>query len=355
LKKRRFQWVTRLLNHRNLDGLLVTSPENVRYWSGFTGSDAALLFTGDRRRLLTDSRYITQAADEASGYELAEYSKKVEGIADAILASRVKRLGFESEHVTYAFWAELSAKLTGIALVPLEREVRAARIRKDPSEIRLMKKAISIAEKALLNTLCRVEPGIAEKELAREIEFEMRRLGAETVAFETIVASGYRAALPHGKPTEKRLKRGDLLLIDFGSRFNGYHSDETCTFCLGEPTAEQRKIYSIVKEAHDRAISSIRAGVSLQEIDRVARGYIADKGYGARFGHGLGHGVGLAIHEEPRISFDSEGVAEGGMVFTVEPGIYIPGWGGIRIEDMVLVRKEECEVLTQIDKGLRVF
>lgn len=352
MNKSRFKWVTSLLVGNDLEGFLVTSLENVRYLSGFTGSDATLILMKDERYLLTDSRYTTQAQGETRGYNIVEYVKKVEGIVGLVSACQIKRIGIESQHITYALYADLATKLAQTELVPLDNEIRAVRVKKDSSEIKLMRKAIALAEQALLNNLVRIKPGIAENQLAQEIEFEMRRLGAESLAFETIVASGYRGALPHGRASEKRLKKGDLIVIDFGARFNGYHSDETCTLCLGNPTPEQRKIYSIVKKAHDRAISSIKPGVAFQETDRAARQYIEKQGYGSRFGHGLGHGVGLAVHEEPRVSFDSPGVIETGMVFTVEPGIYVPEWGGVRIEDMVLVTPDGCEVLTQIDKKL---
>jgi Xaa-Pro aminopeptidase len=338
-----------------LDGFLVTSLENIRYFSGFTGSDAALILTEDRRHLLTDSRYTIQAQAEAQGYEIVEYRKKAEGIADTVLTRHLGRLGFESEHLNYALHANLSRELPQTRLVPLDEEIRTARIRKDASEIRSLRKTISIAEAALLNSLHLFKPGVVEKEVAREIEFEMRRLGADAVAFETIVASGERGALPHGKASDRKLKKGDFIIVDFGARHNGYHSDETCTLSLGSPTSEQKKVYSVVREAHDRAIATIRPGVSFEEIDHAARDYIRDKGHGNRFAHGLGHGVGLAVHEEPRISFDSSGVTETGMVFTIEPGIYIPDWGGVRIEDMVLVKPEGCEVLTHVDKELKVL
>jgi Xaa-Pro aminopeptidase len=355
LNKKRFSWVKHLLASNGLDGLLVTSLENIRYLSGFTGSDATLLLTRDHKYLLTDSRYTTQASRETQGYNITEYTKKVQGIVDAVLACQIERLGFESQQVAYALYADLVTKLPKTHLVPLDAEIRTARIRKDASEIHFLRKAIAISEQALLKNLSRIKPGTSEMELAQEIEFDMRRLGAESVAFETIIASGYRAALPHGRASEKRLEKGDLIVIDFGVRYNGYHSDQTCTVSLGTPTSEQRRIYSIVKEAHDRAISSIQPGVGFQEIDRAARCYIDEQGYGSRFGHGLGHGVGLAVHEEPRISFHSSGIAEPGVVFTVEPGIYIPEWGGVRIEDMVLVKARSCEVLTKIDKDLMVL
>jgi Xaa-Pro aminopeptidase len=355
LSKKRLAWVEDLLASKDLDGFLVTSLENVRYLSGFTGSDATLLLTGGQKLLLTDSRYTIQAGKETDGYNIVQYTKKVQGIADQILGCQIGRLGFESQHMPYAIYSDLSAKLEKLHLVPLNEEIRDARIRKDSSEVRLLKKAIAIAERALLQGLHLIKPGMSERELAQEIEFEMRRLGADSIAFDTIVASGPRGALPHGKASEKKLKRGDLIVIDFGARFNGYHSDETCTVSLGRPSSEQRKVYSIVEEAHDRAISSIRPGAAYREIDSIARQHIERQGYGSRFGHGLGHGVGLAVHEEPRISFDSSGVAEKGMVFTIEPGIYVPKWGGVRIEDMVLVKQGQCEVLTGIDKKLKVL
>jgi len=355
LNKRRFKWMSILLIGNDLDGFLVTSPENVRYLSGFTGSDAALILTKDRKHFLTDSRYTTQAQGETHGYDIVKYVKKAEGIAEVVRECHLERLGFESQHMTYALYTDLTAKLHKTHLVPLDEEIRTARIRKDSTEIRYIRKAIAIAEKALLDNLHLIKPGITEKELVQEMQFEMTRLGAESLAFETIVASGHRGALPHGSASKRRFKKGDLIIIDFGARFNGYHSDQTCTLSLGPPTQEQRRVYSIVKEAHDRAILSIRPGVAFQEIDRTARQHIDEQGYGSRFGHGLGHGVGLAVHEEPRISFDSPGVIETGMVFTVEPGIYIPEWGGVRIEDMVLVKREGTEVLTQIDKELRIL
>jgi Xaa-Pro aminopeptidase len=344
-----------LLTQNQLDGFLVTSLENVRYLSGFTGSDAALVLTRNRSHLLTDSRYTTQAKRESTGYDIVEYVKKLPGIADMIQACQLARLGFESQHMTHAMHTDLAGRLKKTHLVPLDEEVRSIRITKEASEIRAMKKAIDVAEEAFLRTLHRIKPGISERDVALEIEFEMRRLGAESIAFETIVASGPRGALPHGKASDRKFKKGDLVVIDFGARFDGYHSDETCTVCVGNPKPEQKRIYRIVKEAHDRAIASVRAGVALRDIDRTARRHIDEEGYGLRFGHGLGHGVGVAVHEEPRLSFDSAGVAEKGMVFTVEPGIYIPNWGGVRIEDMILVGQGGCDVLTQIDKDLKVL
>ena len=344
-----------VLTDNSLDGLLVTSLENVRYLSGFTGTDAALILTQDQNHLLTDSRYTAQARFEAQGFEIVEYVKKAQGVADTVQAWPIDRLGFEAQHVVYAFHSDLAARLGRIQLVPLDEEIRSVRITKDASEIDTIRKAITIAERAFLTTLDLIRPGITEREVAQQIEFEMRRLGADSPAFETIVASGPRASLPHGRASEKRLKKGDLIVIDFGARLNGYHSDETCTVSLGNPRPEQKRVYSIVREALDRGISGIRPGVALREIDRLARQHIEKKGYGSRFGHGLGHGVGLSVHEEPRISFDSPGVAETGMVFTVEPGVYIPESGGVRIEDMVLVKREGCEVLTQIDKKLMVL
>jgi Xaa-Pro aminopeptidase len=338
-----------------LDGFLVTSLENVRYFSGFTGSDAVLILTRNQNYFLTDSRYVTQSQKETSGHQIVEYKKKMRGIIDLVQACRIKRLGFESQHLAYGQYTELSKELPNTHLVPLDGEIRTARIKKDPSEIILLRRAIDIAEQALTLNLHRIRQGATEVEMAWEMEFEMRRQGADSIGFDTIVASGERGALPHGKASDKKFEKGDLIVIDFGARYRGYHSDQTCTVVLEDPTSEQREIYSIVKEAHDRAIQKVRPGVTLKDIDAVARDYIDKKGYGSRFGHGLGHGVGLAVHEEPRVSFDTEGIAEAGMVFTIEPGIYIPGWGGIRIEDMVLVTPGGGEVLTRIGKDLKVL
>ena len=267
---------------------------------------------------------------------------------------KLKSIGFESAALTIALHRSLTEKLgSDVRLLPLEDEIKNLRAAKDPGELTLMRKAIEIASGAFNHALTITREGVHERDVAFEMEFFMKRNGAESLAFDIIVASGPRAALPHGKAGDKRINRGDFILFDYGAKFQGYHSDETCTVVCGSPTAEQKKVYQIVKDAHDRAIESVRPGIPIHEVDGAARNYIKECGYGDYFGHGLGHGVGLAVHEDPPINGENKGVVQEGMVFTIEPGIYIPNWGGVRIEDMVRVTSKGVEVLTRLPKELR--
>ena len=348
----RISHIKGILKDGNVDGILITNLENVHYLSGFTGSDAALVMTETKGFFLTDSRYTTQAREEVSGFEVIEYKKKIEGLSNLINDLRLREIGFEAQDVTYGAHRELADKVSGGEFIPINERVRNIRAVKDDEEIGRIKRAIDIASKSLRENVWRVTPGNQEREIALELEFSMRRNGADNIAFDTIVASGDRAALPHGKPSEKRIHKGEFVIIDFGARYRGYYSDETCTFFCGKPNRRQKEVYQIVKDAHDKAISSIRPGMKAMELDAVARGWIKDAGYGDYFGHGTGHGVGLAVHENPVIGPESKDVVEEGMVFTIEPGVYIPGWGGVRIEDMVLVMGNGCEVLTGLSKEI---
>jgi Xaa-Pro aminopeptidase len=350
----RLKSVRDLFGSCEVDGMLFNSLENIRYLSGFTGSDGAVVVTGQRSLFLTDSRYWAQAEGEIKGSEIVHYRKKLDGVASLLSDLNLKHIGFESPSLTVAFHRALKDKLgTEVGLVPLEDEIKNLRAPKDPGELDLMRKAIDIASGAFDHALTISREGVLERDIALEMEFFMKRNGAESLAFDIIVASGPRAALPHGKASNKRLNRGDLILFDYGAKFNGYHSDETCTVICGSPTAEQRKIYQVVKDAHDRAIETVRPGIAIHEVDRAARNYIKECGYGDYFGHGLGHGVGLAVHEDPPINGENKGVVQEGMVFTIEPGIYIPDWGGVRIEDMVRVTPKGAEVLTRQPKESR--
>jgi Xaa-Pro aminopeptidase len=218
-----------------------------------------------------------------------------------------------------------------------------------------LKKTAAIASQSLQEVIPLVKPGVREWDVAVELEYMMRKKGAEGPAFQFIVASGPRSALPHGVASNKKIENGNLVTIDFGAIRRGYTSDETCTLVIGKPTPKQRKIYQIVKDAHDHAIAAVRPGKSFKEIDAVARNYINAKGYKAYFNHGTGHGIGLCVHEPPLISFRGEGNIQKDMVFTIEPGIYLPGWGGVRIEDTILVTSKGCEIITAIDKSLLII
>lgn len=351
----------RLINARmhaekhDVDAIVFFNMSNVRYLSGFTGSDGTVVLGRDACWFLTDSRYTTQASHQVTGFPTIEYRVKLDGITELVRDRGFRRIGFEAEHTTVAVYESLRQKLPEVDLVPIGEELGQLRLIKDPAECELLSRVARIASDALLAILPRVKPGAIERDIAIELEFAMRRAGAENASFDFIVASGERGALPHGRAGDKVLVAGELVTIDFGAVLEGYCSDETVTVAVGTPDDRQREVYGIVKEAHDRAIAAVRPGVELREIDRVARSYIEEQGYGAYFGHGLGHGVGLEVHERPVVSPRGEGVVAAGMVFTIEPGIYIPDWGGVRIEDTVIVTDDGCRPITMVPKELMIL
>jgi len=334
--------------------LLVLHEKNIRYLTGFTGGDGTLMAGRDWLALLVDGRYTTQASGEAVGAEIFEFRSRIDGIAALAGQRAVGAIGFESPSLTVADYLALQEKLPGVAFHPLPDGLQSLRAVKNEAEIALIRKAARIAGEALAEIRGMIRPGVREKEIALELEYRMRRGGAERAAFETIVAAGANAALPHARPGCRAIAAGDCVIIDYGAVWDGYHSDETCTAIVGPASERQREIYSLVREAHDRAIGAIRAGVTCGEIDRVARGFLEEAGLGAHFSHGTGHGVGLDVHEAPRLAAGREEILRAGMVVTVEPGIYLPGEWGIRIEDTVLVREEGYEILTQTPKELTV-
>lgn len=342
----------KIISRSKVDAILFLSLENIGYLCGFTGSDGALIVTGQERTFLTDSRYEEQARGEIQNAAVKKYRHKIEGLTQFLRALRIKRLGFESNAMTYEDYRKLQEKLARVSFIPLAQEITKLRVRKGPEELEKIRRAIHIASVSFTDTLSRIRTGARERSVADFLECRMKRWGGDKMAFDTIVASGPRAALPHGAASAKRLQKRDTVVIDFGTRYRGYHSDETKTLILGQPDAEKRKVYEIVRRAQEKALKTIRPGVSFRQIDAAAREVISRAGYGKFFGHGTGHGVGLAIHEAPSISPQGRGVAEEGMVFTVEPGIYIPGWGGVRLEDMVWVTGRGCEKLTVLSKDL---
>jgi len=353
LERKRTPLRKRLESHQ-LDAVLLLSLENIRYLSGFTGSDAVFLLTQKEAFFLTDSRYWTQAEDEVRDAQIVRYQKKIDGLVSLLLDLKSKRVGFESSSLPFSLYQTLLEKLEGrIEFVPLEKELKNLRAFKDETELSLIRSAIGIASEAFLHVLKLIKEGEEERALSLEMEFFMKQRGAEATGFDIIVASGVRSALPHGRASDKRIEKGDFVLIDFGSRFKGYHSDQTRTLFCHSSTSEQRKIYEIVKEAHDRAIAKIRPGLPISEVDRVAREFIQAQGYGAYFGHGTGHGIGLAVHEDPVVNGENQDPLQEGMVFTIEPGIYLPGWGGVRIEDMVRVTPDGAEVLTYLSTEIQ--
>lgn len=345
----------KLLQRFDIDAIIYSNIKDIRYLTGFTGSEGLLLLSLTDTYLLVDSRYTTQAREEAAECNVVEVRERMPALASLLSGMGVVKLGFQADAVTVSQHNEFLRSLPDYSLVPLGAELGTLRTIKDRQEIELLAQTAAFASEALLGMLSSVRPGMTERELALGLEFAMRSAGADDKAFDFIVASGERGALPHGRASEKAIRAGELVTIDFGAAMDGYNSDETVTVAVGEPDARQREIYRIVKDAHDMAIDTVRPGVSLKELDAVARNHIAGKGYGDYFGHGLGHGVGLDIHEKPVVSFRSEDEAREGMVFTIEPGIYIPGWGGVRIEDTVCVTADGCRLLTRVPKDLMVL
>jgi Xaa-Pro aminopeptidase len=339
----------------DVDAFLILDLKNIRYLCGFSGSDGALLVGPGKPVLLVDGRYMTQAAEEAPAVRVVLYRDKITGIADALSSGGIERVGFEPGIVTVEFLHALRRKARKIKWKALPTELGALRALKDPGEIDRIRRAIRIAEGALTSILGRIRPGMSERDIAVELDYAMRLGGAESSSFDTIVASGPNSALPHARPGRRKIRKGDLLVVDHGASYRGYRSDETCTFAVGRPGKKQERIYAVVKEAHDRALEAVRPGIACRDIDAVARSVIGKAGLGDCFPHGTGHGVGLDVHESPRLSALSESVLEEGMVVTIEPGVYLPGFGGVRIEDMVLVERGGARLLTQFSKELQVI
>ena len=337
-----------------IQGLIFLNIINIRYLSGFTGSDGALIICPDKSLLLVDGRYTAQAALEVQNIPVIEYKDKVKGIVQAIKDLNLKHIGFEAVSMSVDMYNQLTSSLDGEVLINIGDDLKFFRAYKDETEITLMKKAAAISSSAIAAIIGDIKPGCTERELALQLELHARRAGADQLAFEAIVASGTNSALPHAKPTDRKIKTGDFIVIDFGVKYQGYCSDETCTFAFGQLTDQQKNAYQIVKQAHDNAIAGVRANVTASDIDHCARSVLGEK-YGQYFPHGTGHGVGLEVHEAPRLAPDSQDVLEGQMVVTVEPGLYIPGLWGIRIEDTVLVKENSCEIFTKMDKQLLII
>jgi Xaa-Pro aminopeptidase len=302
-----------------------------------------------------DGRYLTQANTSTHGIKICEYQDKVEGMASVLSDTGSTIIGFESQIMSVDTHSKLKKKLKGVTLKPLADKIRLLRAIKDSQEVIWLKKAAEISYRALFSIEEMIRPGIEERDIAVELETKLKKFGAEDISFTTIVASGPNSALPHAKPGSRQLEKGDFVMIDYGAVVEGYHSDETCMFVLGQASDKQRKIYDLVKRAHDDALCEMKAGVPCNRIDDIARSCIERSGFGAYFPHATGHGVGLDIHEAPRLSKQSNDILVAGMVVTLEPGIYISDIWGVRIEDTVLIKENGCEVLTEMSKDLRIL
>ncbi len=360
---RRIARVRAVIREKGVDSMLVSHPYNRNYISGFSGEDqppldtAGMLLVGpDDLCLVTDGRYNIQCAGELYpelGIKVVvRTGKLVAAVAEQISARKSKRLGFETAHLLHMQWRALDKSLPDTELIPLLNVVEPLRLAKDIDELRILNEAITISDQAFNIVSNRIQPGMTEKQVAWDIEKTMRELGADERAFGSIVGSGPNGAMAHATPGNRLLREGEPIVIDMGARLHGYNSDMTRTIILGEPTDKFREIYNIVLKANLEVARQSRAGMAGVEIDKIARGVIAAAGYGDQFTHGLGHGIGLEVHEGPSLSKLSEDIMQEGEVASNEPGIYIEGWGGVRIEDLMLFRANDVEVLTMADKHL---
>jgi Xaa-Pro aminopeptidase len=344
------------INQKNIDGALIINRENRMYVSGFTGSSAWLFVTTEKAILVTDFRYVEQAQKEAPHFEIRQYKGKViETLSEILKELKIGNLGVEEKHLSYKEYCDFSDAFSECVLESIDDIIEGNRYVKDEKERGIIRKAVEIADYAFNKVLEHIKPGVMEIEIAAEIEYQMKKQGASSPSFETIIASGYRASMPHGVASMKKLEYGDVITMDYGALYQNYCSDITRTVFLGKPNPELEKIYYIVLEAQKLAIEGASEGRKGKEVDNIARKHIEDSGYGSYFGHGLGHGVGLEIHEEPRLSVTGEIELKNYMHVTVEPGIYIPGIGGVRIEDVIMIYGSEPVIYTKASKELIVI
>ncbi len=346
------------LGDLGVDALLVSALTNVRYLTGFTGSNGAVLVGREARndRLATDFRYLTQVAAECPDVEVLDARSVVPGLAAYAVSSGLGRVGFEAPHLSVAAHASVTAEHRDLELVATSGLVESLRTVKDDGELADLAEACRLGDVALAELLPEIRVGMTERQIARRLEWLMLEAGAEAVSFDSIVATGPHSAIPHHSPTDRAVERGDLLKIDFGARYAGYHADETRTFVVGaDPEPWQRELHELVARAQRAGVEALGVGVDVRDVDHAARSVIAAAGHAEHFGHGLGHGVGLDIHEAPMIGHSATGILGDRTPVTVEPGVYLPGRGGVRIEDTLVVRTGGPVSLTTTTRDLLVL
>jgi Xaa-Pro aminopeptidase len=340
----------------NIDGLLLTSQVNLRYMTGFTGSSGLAVISSDRAVFITDFRYVDQANEQVEGFEIIQHTGNLVGKAvETMKDMKLNAIGFEQDKMVYGTYAAYVKEYPDADFVPTSQLVEKLRLIKTPEEIKILEEAAKIADEAFNHILTFIKPGITELSVANELEFYMRKLGASESSFDTIVASGARSALPHGVASEKVIEFGDFVTLDYGAYYKGYSSDITRTVSVGKPSDKMKEIYRIVLDAQLHARKHIKPGMTGKEADALARGLIAEKGYGENFGHSTGHGLGMEVHENPALSVRSDWVLEKGMVVTVEPGIYVSGLGGVRIEDDIVLTEDGNRSLIHSPKELIIL
>ena len=353
--EKRFERLEQFIASKGLSAIIVSHFPNIRYFTGFSGGEGVFVASPPEYTLFVDARYTLRARAECQDVTVTEAKRPLEAAIRYLNEKIGGRVGLETAHLTVDRYRYIRRNLHGIGIKSLKDQLDTLRMVKDATEISLIEHAIDIHTRALNDTLAWLSPGMTERQWAVEFEYRARRLGAEALSFDPIVASGPRAAIPHATADPVPLEPAGPVIFDHGVVYNGYCSDETATFFTAPPTSELAALYQVVKEAHDQAVEAVKPGIRASSIDAVARRMLEDAGVGAHFTHGTGHGVGLEIHERPAIGPKDKTILEPGMVFTVEPGIYFNGKLGIRIEDMVLVTADGCRVLTKRPKSLTVL
>ena len=354
--KERVEGLVAQFKEKELDGVLISAPENRRYLSGFSGSAGFLFITKANTILVTDSRYTEQATNQSPDFDVRQVRGGWGWLIDELKASGVKKIGFESQDMTVSSYNNLIEAIKGdsalgdVSMVPAPGLTENQRIIKDKEELSMLQLAIDAADKAMDQVCPAITPGMTEREIAWKMETAMRDAGADAISFDTIVAAGPNGAMAHHQPSDYRIKKGDPVVIDMGAKVGGYCSDLSRSIAVGEPDETFNQIYDTVLGAQLTAINTVKVGMTGEETDNLSRDVIAQAGYGDHFGHSLGHGVGLEIHENPRVGPRSPDVLELNTVFTVEPGIYLSGWGGIRIEDIVVLREDGAVPLSKANK-----
>lgn len=347
----RLEKLKKLIREKELDAILIYMPVNRRYFSGFTGSAGYALIFQERNCFLSDFRYIQQSQKQCEGFEIVTMT--IENTLSKILASfNITKLGIEDNFMDVAAYLKLKQDIAGIEMTGIGQDLTMIRAVKDEKELEYIAKAAEIADSAFTDILNHIKPGVTEKEIADRLESFMKSKGASGLSFDSIVASGVRSSLPHGVASDKQIEDGDFLTLDFGCIYNGYCSDMTRTIVVGKASDKQKKIYSIVLEAQLKALELVKPGEICKDIDAAARNIIAENGYADYFGHGLGHGVGLQVHELPVLNPLGDIRLQENMVITDEPGIYIPDFGGVRIEDLIVVKQNGPVILSRSSKEL---
>jgi Xaa-Pro aminopeptidase len=351
----RIAQVREAMTRKQLDALLISSLVSIRYLTGFTGSHALLIVTRDSVVFLSDIRYTQQAKEEVRNCSRIVITKigLLEEASQQCLLRR-HRTGFEAHQVTYATYRRLRTLFPASSFVSTTNLVEDVMLVKDEQEIEMMRRAARISDRAFREVVTMIRPGVREVEIGAEISYVQRMLGAERDAFEIIVASGARSAVPHARASDKKIRAGEMVVLDFGCVVNGYHADMTRTIAVGRVPQQLKRVYASVLDAQQLALSSVRAGIAASDLDAIARTRIANHGFGRFFNHSLGHGIGLSVHERPKVSELSKETLKAGSVITIEPGVYLSNIGGVRIEDEVVVRENGCEVLNAAPKELLV-